>query len=106
MYYENHPEYRAVWSLIHHYFDVPGYYVNYVFAQALALVFMDKLLSEPGFADRYVALLESPLDRPGPQIVKDATGVDMLDPSVLQSGFAKLESLIEELDALYDRMGI
>jgi oligoendopeptidase F len=106
MYYENHPPYKSVWALIHHYYDVPGYYVNYVLAQALSLVFMDRIINEPDFVEKYQAMLKMGFDRPGHEVVLETTGVDMMDPTVLQSGFARLEDLIAELDQLYTEMGI
>ncbi len=101
IYYAMHPEYKGMWSVIHHYFDVPMYNVNYVFAQALALVFFDRILNQPGFVEKYVAMLKSPFDKPAPEIILEKTGVDMLDPDVLASGFDFIESKIEELRSLY-----
>jgi len=101
IYYARHPEYKGMWSVIHHYFDVPMYNVNYVFAQALALVFFDKILNEPGFVDRYISMLRSGFDKPAPEIIRETTGVDMLDPEVLSSGFNFIEAKIEELKSLY-----
>ncbi|MGD9401483.1 MAG: M3 family metallopeptidase [bacterium] len=106
IYYDLHPEYKNVWSLISHYWESPMYYVHYVFAQALAMVFTEKILTEPGFVDKYIALLESGFDSPAPEIVKETTGVDMFDPDVLSSGFTMLEDKIAELQALYREMGI
>jgi oligoendopeptidase F len=106
IYYGQHPEYKGLWALIHHYFDVPMYNVNYVFAQAMALVFFDKIINEEGFVGRYQSLLRSGFDAPAPEIVKQKTGVDMLDPTLLTSGFNFIESKTDELRELYRRMGI
>ena len=106
IYYEMHPEYRYLWTAIHHYFDAPMYNVNYVFSQAIALVFMERIIEEPRFVDKYLSLLRSPFDKPAPELIKEKTGVDMLDASVLSSGFRLLESKIEELASLYRQLGI
>lgn len=106
MYYGQHPEYKGLWAVIHHYFDVPMYNVNYVFAQALALVFADKIINEEGFVDRYQSLLRAGFDKPAPQVVEERTGVDMLDPGVLASGFAFIEQKTDELRGLYRDLGI
>jgi oligoendopeptidase F len=106
MYYGMHPEYKGVWAVIHHYYDVPMYNVNYVLAQALAVVFFDKILNEGGFVEKYLAMLRAGFDRPAPDIISNTTGVDMLDPAVLQSGFRFLEKMTEELRLLYEDLGI
>jgi oligoendopeptidase F len=106
MYYGNHPQYKTLWAVIHHYYDVPMYNINYVIAQALSLVFFDKILTEPGFVDKYQAMLRSQFDRPTPDVIKETTGIYMLDPTLLSSGFAFLEDKIEELKQLYGQLGI
>jgi oligoendopeptidase F len=106
MYYDKHPEYKGMWAVIHHYFDVPMYNVNYVLAQAMALVFADKIINEEGFVDKYQSLLRAGFDKPAPEIVKERTGVDMLDPVVLTSGFEFIEQKTDELRNLYSDLGI
>jgi oligoendopeptidase F len=106
MYYDMHPEYKGLWAVIHHYYDVPMYNVNYVFAQAMALAFFDRILNEEGFVDRYLSMIRSGFDRPAPEIINDTTGLDMLDPAVLESGFQFLEEKTRELDDLYKQLGI
>jgi oligoendopeptidase F len=106
IYYAQHPEYRSLWTVVHHYFDVPMYNVNYVFAQALALVFADKIINQEGFVDKYQSLLRAGFDKPAPEIVKERTGIDMLDPTVLTSGFAFIEQKTDELRDLYRQLGI
>jgi oligoendopeptidase F len=106
IYYDKHPEYKGLWAVIHHYFDVPMYNVNYVLAQAMALVFVDKIINEDGFVDKYQSLLRAGFDKPAPEIVKERTGVDMLDPMVLASGFSFIEEKTDELRDLYRRIGI
>jgi oligoendopeptidase F len=104
IYYEQHPEYGRLWSIIHHYYDVPMYNVSYVIAQSLALVLMERIAGEPGFTDRYAAMLRSGFDRPAPELIRETTGVDMLDPAVLRSGFSWMEDKIAELEELYARL--
>jgi oligoendopeptidase F len=106
MYYGNHPQYKTLWAVIHHYYDVPMYNINYVIAQALSLVFFDKILNEPGFVDKYQAMLRSDFSRPTPDVIKETTGVYMLDPTLLASGFAFLEEKTEELRQIYAQLGI
>ncbi|MFC1799734.1 M3 family oligoendopeptidase [Candidatus Eisenbacteria bacterium] len=106
MYYGNHPEYKGLWSVIHHYYDVPMYNINYVVAQSLALVFFDKLLNEPGFVDKYESMLRSGFDEPAPEIILETTGVDMMDPDILASGFAFIKDRTDELSDLYAQLGI
>ena len=106
IYYDMHPQYKNVWSLISHYWESPMYYVNYVIAQSLSMIMVEKILNEPGFVDKYTALLQSGFDKPAPELIMDTTGIDMFDPAVLSSGFTMLEDKIAELQALYKEMGI
>jgi oligoendopeptidase F len=106
MYYGEHPEYKGLWAVIHHYYDVPMYNVNYVFAQALALVFADRILHQEGFVEKYQSLLRSGFDEPAPELVKEQTGIDMLDPNILTSGFNFIEEKTNELRDLYRLQGV
>ena len=106
VYYDLHPEYKNVWALISHYWEAPMYYVNYVIAQSLSMIMVERVLNEPGFVDKYIALLESGFDKPAPELIEETTGIDMFDPAVLSSGFTMLEDKIAELRALYKEMGI
>jgi oligoendopeptidase F len=72
----------------------------------LALVFFDKLLNEPGFVDKYESMLRSAFDKPAPEIVLERTGVDMMDPAILVSGFAFIRDRTHELRDLYAQLGI
>ena len=104
IYYESYPEYKGVWEIIHHYYDVPMYNVNYVYAQAISVVLLDKLLNERGFNDKYVSLLRADFSKPAPQILKETTGVDIHDPAILESGFEFLRQKTEELRAIYQKL--
>lgn len=106
MYYDKHPEYKGLWAIIHHYYDVPMYNINYVVAQSLALVFFDLLINDPGFVDDYQSMLRAAFDKPAPEIIKERTGIDMMDPNLLASGFAFIKDRTEELRDLYAQLGI
>ena len=104
IYYESYPEYKGMWQGIHHYYDVPMYNVNYVYAQAIAMVLFDRILNERGFVDKYVRLLGAQFDRPAPQMLKETTGVDIHDPAVLAAGFDFLKERTEELSVIYRKL--
>jgi oligoendopeptidase F len=106
IYYDMHPQYENVWSLISHYWEAPMYYVNYVIAQSLSMILVEKILNEPGFVDKFDELLRSGFDKPAPEVIRETTGIDMFDPRVLSSGFTMLEDKIAELQALYREMGL
>jgi oligoendopeptidase F len=106
IYYADYPEYKGVWADINHFYEVPMYFVNYVYAQALSTVLLDKILNERGFTEKYVDFLRAQFDRPAPQILKETTGLDLNDPAVLSSGFRFLEQQTEELRKLYEKMGV
>ena len=106
IYYESYPEYKTVWTEIHHYYDVPMYNVNYVYAQALAIVLMEKILHEPGFVDKYMKFLAAQFDRPAPEMLKETTGLDLSDPAILNAGFEFLAQQTAELEDLYKKLGV
>jgi oligoendopeptidase F len=106
IYYDKQPQYKNVWCIISHYYEAPMYYVNYVIAQSLSMILMDKILHEPGFVDKYIALLQSGFDKPAPEVIEETTGLDIFDPQLLSSGFKMIEDNIAELQALYREMGI
>jgi len=106
IYYESYPEYKTVWTEVHHYFDVPMYNVNYVYAEAIAIVLMEKILHEPGFVDKYMKFLAAQFDRPAPEMLKETTGLDLGDPAILAAGFEFLTEQTRQLEALYKQMGL
>ncbi len=104
IYYESYPEYKGMWHDIHHYYDVPMYNVNYVYAQAISMVLFDRILNRRDFVGKYVSLLRADFDRPAPEILKETTGVDIHDPAILASGFDFLEQKTLELRSLYEKL--
>ncbi|HVP58462.1 MAG TPA: M3 family metallopeptidase [bacterium] len=104
IYYESYPEYKCMWQTVHHYYDVPMYNVNYVYAQAIAMVMFDKILHERGFVAKYVKLLGSQFDRPAPEMLRETTGIDIHDPAILTAGFNSLKRQTEELRLLYAKL--
>lgn len=106
IYYESYPEYKDVWAHIHHYYDAPMYNVNYVYAQALSLVILDKILNERGFVKKYARLLEAQFDKPAPEMLKETTGLDLNDPAILASGFDFLRQQTLELERIYQKLGV
>jgi len=56
--------------------------------------------------DKYESMLRSAFDEPAPQIILETTGVDMMDPDILASGFAFIKDRTDELRGLYAQLGI
>ncbi len=104
---DRHPDqYRRLWSMVEHFYEQPVYNVNYVFASVLALRFYQQLTEDPGFVQSYLALLRHPFDRPAPEILVDAVGADLEDPSLLRGAFALMAKRLAELEALYVEAGV
>jgi len=84
LYFQKHPELDYHWIRKHHYWTVPGYYVNYVIAHMLALKYYSMYKADPtGFPPKYVAMVSSCFDRPAADLLKDFLGIELKDPALL-----------------------
>ncbi|MBF0546610.1 MAG: M3 family oligoendopeptidase [Candidatus Riflebacteria bacterium] len=101
LYFQKHPELQYHWMRKHHYWSVPGYYINYVLAHSLALTYFDRYRKDPkGFSEKYIAMVSNGFDRPATALLKDFLGIDIGDPKFLDGVFKLITTEFEKLKKL------
>ncbi|MBF0502347.1 MAG: M3 family oligoendopeptidase [Candidatus Riflebacteria bacterium] len=100
LYFATHPELENHWMRKHHYWTSPTYYINYVYAQMLALKYYSMFLADPvGFPPKYVAMVTAGFDRPAGALLKDFLGIDLEDSSLLKSVVDMIQKQFDALKA-------
>ncbi len=100
VFFAKHPELENHWMRKHHYWSVPGYYINYIVAHMLALKYYSMYKADPaGFAPKYVAMVSNGFDRPATSLLKDFLGLSLEDPNLLKGVCDMISKRFEELKA-------
>ncbi len=98
-------EHRVWWSYVGHFFFAPFYVYAYSFGELLTLSLYQHAKREgPGFADKYLALLELGGSR-SPKELMETVGVDLSSREFWLGGFAAMEGLVEEFERLWNERG-
>ncbi len=93
-------EFRKEWVTIPHIYHTPFYCYAYSFGQLLVLALYQRYLTEgEAFVPGYLEMLSAGGGAP-PVEVLAAAGVDPSDPDFWRGGFAVVEGVVDELEAL------
>ena len=94
--------YESFWAYIPHFVHSPFYVYAYAFGDGLVNALYGVYeQGEPGFQDRYFAMLEAGGTKHHTELLKPF-GLDATDPAFWHKGLAVIEGLIDELEALED----
>ena len=97
--------YRRWWSYIPHFLHTPGYVYAYAFGELLVLALYARYREEgDAFAERYIDLLRAG-GSDYPHVLVGRLGIDLRDPDFWTGGVDAIESLVDEAEALADRVG-
>ncbi|MCB8932948.1 MAG: M3 family oligoendopeptidase [Fimbriimonadaceae bacterium] len=98
-------QHRTWWSYVSHFVAVPFYVYAYSFGELLVLALYQRGKEEgEAFANRYVDLLRLGGSR-SPQELMATVGVDLTSETFWQGGFAAIERLVEQFEALWAEVG-
>jgi oligoendopeptidase F len=104
IWFEKHPEMKNEWIDVHHYYDSPMYYVNYVFAQMLALKYYQMYTQNPQqFVPKYLALMRNGFNAPPTTLLKKFLNLDLKDPNFVSDALSVVTPRLKELEELYGR---
>jgi oligoendopeptidase F len=96
---ERHPELAARWMEIPLLYEDPFYDMNYVWAGMVALNLLAAYERDPDrFVPRYIAMMRNGFDRPAADLLRDFVGIDIQDPSLLESAVAIAEQRMTALE--------
>ncbi|CAO4178047.1 M3 family oligoendopeptidase [Methylorubrum aminovorans] len=94
--------YEPFWAYIPHFIHSPFYVYAYAFGDCLVnSLYGVYARAEPGFVERYFALLSAGGSKPYGELLKPF-GLDASDPAFWQIGLGMIEGMIAELEAMED----
>ncbi|MGA4550762.1 M3 family oligoendopeptidase [Methylorubrum aminovorans] len=94
--------YEPFWAYIPHFIHSPFYVYAYAFGDCLVnSLYGVYARAEPGFVERYFALLSAGGSKPYGELLKPF-GLDASDPGFWQIGLGMIEGMIAELEAMED----
>jgi oligoendopeptidase F len=92
--------YETFWTYIPHFIHTPFYVYAYAFGDGLVnALYAVYQRGEPGFQERYFALLEAGGTRHHKELLAPF-GLDATDPAFWNGGLGLIGSMIDELEAL------
>ncbi len=95
-----HKGYEAYWAYIGHFVHSPFYVYAYAFGDCLVnSLYGVYEKAEPGFVERYFALLEAGGSKPYGELLKPF-GLDARDPGFWRLGLSLIERMIDELETM------
>jgi oligoendopeptidase F len=93
------PELRNRWASMSLMLEDPVYYVNYVYADLLALKYYQLYTSgKDQFLSSYIALLKNGFDAPPSALLKRFLNIDLLSPSLLTEDLDLLNHRLTQLE--------
>ncbi len=103
IWFEKNDDLKMEWIDVHHYYTQPMYYVNYVFAQFLALKYYEMYTRNPkGFIPRYMAMVRNGFNSAPSAILGKFLGISLQDPRLVSDAFSILDNRIKALETLYE----
>jgi oligoendopeptidase F len=104
IWFAKHPELGMEWIDVHHYYDVPMYYVNYVYANFLAMTYYRMYTqNREQFVPKYIALMKNGFNAEPDALLRKFLNVSLRDPKLVSDTFPVLEGKIRELKGLYGK---
>jgi oligoendopeptidase F len=99
--YERHEFLKRGWAFTPHFFTSPRYYINYLFANLMAISYYQRRLVDPDFDRRYVELMANGFPDTPVNLLKKHLDLDPFDPARVADAMKALEGKLAELEALY-----
>jgi len=89
------------WSFTPHFFGSPRYYINYLFANLMAISYYQKHTGDPGFDARYVELMSGGFPDTPVNLLQKHLNLNPFDPANVKGSMQILEQRLTELETLY-----
>jgi oligoendopeptidase F len=93
-------QHRSWWCYVGHFVFAPFYVYAYSFGELLVLSLYQMAKGDPGFADRYISLLEAGGSKSPTDLMK-SVGIDLHSEAFWQGGFSAMEKLVSEFERLW-----
>lgn len=89
------------WSFTPHFFNSPRYYINYLFANLMAVSYFQRHLNDPKFDARYVDMMSHGFPDSPVNLLKKYLDLNPFDPAVVKDSMKVFDQKLSELEALY-----
>ncbi|MEO8276823.1 MAG: M3 family metallopeptidase [Thermoanaerobaculia bacterium] len=99
--YSQYPFMKKTWAGTPHFFTSPRYYINYMFANLMAISYFERHLTDPAFDSRYVDLMVHGFPDEPIALLQKNLNLDPFDPKSIAGAMKILESKVTELETLY-----
>jgi len=100
--YEKYDFLKYNWSFTPHYFSSPRYYINYLFANLMAIRYYQRHHSDPQFDQKYVTLMKGGFPDTPVNLLQKYLQLNPFDPSTVQDATKVFEARLAELEKLYE----
>lgn len=99
------PELRARWIPRRVMNEDPVYYFNYLYSGLLSIKLFERYTSDRGdFVPRYTALIRRGYQQAPKEAIRQALGIDLTDPTIVDDAVRLIQSRLTELDQLFARL--
>ena len=104
IWFDKQDELKMRWMDVHHLYDAPMYYPNYVYAQLLALKYYELYKKDPKrFLPKYLDLMRNGFNAPPSDLLKKFLNIDLRDPQLAPNAVGILDDKLDELEVLYKK---
>jgi oligoendopeptidase F len=99
--YEKHDFLKYNWSFTPHYFSSPRYYINYLFANLMAISYYQRHNNDPEFDKKYIELMKSGFPDTPVNLLQKHLNLNPFDPAAVEDAMRIFEAKLTELEKLY-----
>ncbi len=99
--YEKHDFLKYNWSFTPHYFSSPRYYINYLFANLMAISYYQRHNNDPQFDQKYLELMKSGFPDTPVNLLQKHLNLNPFEPAAVQDAMRIFEAKLSELEKLY-----
>lgn len=99
--YEKHDFLKYNWSFTPHYFSSPRYYINYLFANLMAISYYQRYHSDSDFSAKYMTMMKNGFPDTPVNLLQKHMGLNPFAPSAVDNAVSIFEEKLAALEKLY-----
>ena len=101
--YKKHDFLKYNWTFTPHFFSSPRYYINYLFANLMAINYYQRHHSDQEFDQKYVTLMKSGFPDTPVNLLEKHLNLNPFDPAAVQDAVKILDTKLSQLETLYTK---
>jgi oligoendopeptidase F len=90
------------WSFTPHFFNSPRYYINYLFANLMAVSYFQRHLNDPKFDTQYVDMMSHGFPDTPVNLLQKYLKLNPFDPATVKDSMKVFDQKLAELESLYN----